>query len=54
MEGASSDHLIVDVTESEQEFSIGDTITFHLQTYASVLTGMASNYIEQVIYHEVL
>ncbi len=48
VEGASSDHLIIDVTESEQTFSVGDQITFHLQTYASVLTGMASSYIEQV------
>lgn len=54
IEGASSDHLIVDVTNSKQQFSVGDMITFNLVTYASVLSGMASNYIEQVVYHEVL
>lgn len=54
IEGASSDHLIVDLTDSMSDFSVGDTITFNLVTYASVLSGMASNYINQVVYHEVL
>lgn len=54
VEGASSDHLIVDVTDSGEHFTVGDMITFHLNTYASVLSGMASNYIDQVVFHEVL
>jgi predicted amino acid racemase len=48
VEGASSDHLIIDVTESEQHFEVGDMVHFQVITYASVLSGMASNYIEQV------
>jgi len=54
IEGASSDHLIVDVTDSVLKLQVGDTIDFQVTTYASVLSGMASNYIEQRIYHEVL
>ncbi len=54
IEGASSDHLIVDITDCREVYEVGDRVSFHLVTYASVLSGMASNYIEQVICNEVL
>lgn len=54
VEGASSDHLIVDVTESNQDFEVGDMIHFQIVTYASVLSGMASNYIQHVSMYEAL
>lgn len=52
VEGASSDHLIVDVTDSNQSYEVGNMISFRLVTYQSVLSGMASTYIDQVSIHE--
>ncbi len=44
---ASSDHLIVDITESEKEYKIGEQISFNM-TYGALLRVMTSHYIEKV------
>ncbi|HNQ70224.1 MULTISPECIES: alanine/ornithine racemase family PLP-dependent enzyme [Mesotoga] len=44
---ASSDHLIVDVTESEKSFSVGDSIGFRM-SYGALLRVMTSPYIRKV------
>jgi predicted amino acid racemase len=45
--GGSSDHLIVDVTESSDNFYIGKEVYFKL-TYATMLSLMTSEYVEKV------
>ncbi|EOP90892.1 hypothetical protein IGM_02154 [Bacillus cereus HuB4-4] len=52
VEGSSSDHCILDVTNSSRNFAIGDWIDFNIITYSGVLSGMASNYIEKVCVNE--
>lgn len=47
--GSSSDHIIADVTESEEDYEIGDVLTFKL-TYGSLLSLMTSSYV--VKHHE--
>ncbi|HWR44487.1 alanine/ornithine racemase family PLP-dependent enzyme [Sporomusa sp.] len=42
--GASSDHLIIDVTDSPEEIHVGDDISFHL-TYAGLLSASQSRYV---------
>lgn len=44
--GASSDHLVLDITESLSKYEVGDIIEFHME-YSSLLRGMASVYIEK-------
>jgi predicted amino acid racemase len=44
--GSSSDHLIVDVTNSADIYEIGDTIKFKL-TYSSILSLMTSKYVSK-------
>ena len=44
--GASSDHLIVDVTRSKQEYKVGDTLTFTLG-YGGMLKAATSPYVEK-------
>ncbi len=44
--GASSDHLLLDVTDSEKDLKVGDNITFELG-YGSMLSAMTSNYISK-------
>lgn len=46
--GASSDHLIVDVTESEREYDVGDIIEFNV-LYPAVLSLMTSEYVDKII-----
>jgi predicted amino acid racemase len=45
--GASSDHLIVDVTDSEKEYKVGDTIEFNLE-YGALMAATTSNYVNKV------
>jgi predicted amino acid racemase len=45
--GASSDHLIIDVTDSKENIGVGDTITFRLN-YQGLLTSCSSKYIKKV------
>ena len=44
----SSDHIILDVTDSEREYKVGDIIEFET-TYAGVLTLNTSKYVERSI-----
>ncbi|EJS46855.1 hypothetical protein ICG_05445 [Bacillus cereus BAG1X1-3] len=52
VEGGSSDHCIIDVTNSLQNFIVGDWVDFKIISYSGVLSGMASNYIEKVCINE--
>ncbi len=42
--GASSDHLLLDITESAENYRVGDKIKFHL-AYGGCLSAMTSSYI---------
>ena len=44
--GSSSDHIILDVTNSEFSYKVGDVLTFNL-TYGSILSLMTSPYVEK-------
>ncbi|MGM0410451.1 MAG: alanine/ornithine racemase family PLP-dependent enzyme [Bacillota bacterium] len=44
--GASSDHLLVDLTEVNKEFSVGDEIEFSLD-YGAMLSVMTSEYVHK-------
>ncbi len=44
--GASSDHLIIDVTNSEKDYKVGDIISSRL-SYGGVLAVMTSKYVEK-------
>jgi predicted amino acid racemase len=46
--GASSDHLIVDVTDSEKEYKVGDEIKFNLK-YPALLQLFTSEYVYKEI-----
>ena len=43
--GASSDHTILDLTDSKKEWRIGDTITFHLK-YAAMLHAFSGRHVK--------
>jgi predicted amino acid racemase len=45
--GASSDHLIIDVTDSGNTVAVGDMITFRLK-YQGLLTSCSSKYIKKI------
>ena len=42
--GGSSDHLIVDVTESEKQYKVGDIIAFR-PGYGALLKAFTSEYV---------
>ncbi|MBQ9932006.1 MAG: alanine/ornithine racemase family PLP-dependent enzyme [Firmicutes bacterium] len=44
--GASSDHLILDVTKADKEYKVGDTLTFTL-AYGALLRAFTSAYIHR-------
>ena len=44
--GASSDHLLLDLTQSEREYQVGDEIEFSV-SYGSVLSTFTSKYIKK-------
>lgn len=44
--GASSDHLILDITKCENDYGVGDNIEFKL-TYGGILKVMTSEYVEK-------
>ncbi|MFS0783662.1 alanine/ornithine racemase family PLP-dependent enzyme [Bacillus sp. 1P06AnD] len=54
IEGASSDHLILDLTEAVETYQTGDWVLFEVATYSGILTAMASPYIHQEAIHEVI
>lgn len=46
--GASSDHMMWDVTESDNTYSVGDILSFKLE-YGALLSLFTSEYIEKVV-----
>lgn len=50
--GASSDHLILDVTDSEKDLTVGDIVDFKID-YGCLLAAMTSPYIEKYYNNEV-
>lgn len=44
----SSDHIILDVTDSKQEYHVGDILAFRMN-YSSTLTALTSKYVEKKI-----
>jgi len=44
--GASSDHIILDVTKSKERYKVGDIIKFHL-SYGGILSVMTSKYVNK-------
>ncbi|MEL7647198.1 MAG: ornithine racemase Orr [Sedimentibacter sp.] len=44
--GASSDHLILDVTKAENAYKVGDVVSFRL-AYSSLLRATTSSYVEK-------
>lgn len=44
--GASSDHLIVDITDSNKEYKIGDTMEFYMY-YTATLRAFTSKYVDK-------
>ena len=45
--GASSDHLILDITECKDDYDVGDKISFVLD-YVAILRGMISPHVDKV------
>ena len=45
--GGSSDHLILDVTNSKIDYSVGDKIRFKLD-YGGILSSTTSEYVKRV------
>ncbi|SHH13668.1 ornithine racemase Orr [Tepidibacter thalassicus] len=45
--GASSDHLILDVTDSDKEYKVGDKIEFNLE-YGGLMAASTSEYVAKV------
>ncbi len=45
--GASSDHMIVDITGSDTAYRVGDRMAFQVSSYACLIAGMASPYIKK-------
>lgn len=49
--GASSDHLIIDITDSKKEYEVGDIIEFNLE-YTALLRAFTSEYVyKEIIKH---
>ena len=46
--GGSSDHLIIDGSDSKIEYRIGDIIKFNME-YVSILRATTSSYVKKVI-----
>jgi ornithine racemase len=44
--GASSDHLILDITESRRAYQVGSLVSFRL-TYGGILSSMTSKYVSK-------
>lgn len=46
--GSSSDHTIIDVTNSNIEYQVGDIVDFHMD-YGCILRACTSEYVEKVV-----
>lgn len=51
--GASSDHLVLDLTEADPPFKVGEDVSFRLN-YGALLTVMTSEYVEKVPMRDVM
>ena len=47
--GASSDHMILDISKSENDYKVGDEVEF-LLTYGGLMSTSTSEYVEKKIY----
>jgi predicted amino acid racemase/arginase family enzyme len=45
--GASSDHLLLDVTDAETPLALGDTVSFEMN-YSALVTAMTSPYVQRI------
>lgn len=50
--GASSDHTIVDVTDSKEDYKVGDVLSFKMD-YGCLLKAFTSNYVTKIIIDEI-
>lgn len=50
--GASSDHLVMDVTDANPPFQVGDRVAFRMN-YGAMLAVMTSEYVEKAPVHDV-
>lgn len=50
--GASSDHLVLDVTDADPPLAVGDRVSFRMG-YGALLTTMTSEYVEKAPIHDV-
>jgi predicted amino acid racemase/arginase family enzyme len=50
--GASSDHLLLDVTDADPPVAVGDRVSFRMG-YGAMLLAMTSEYVEKVPMHDV-
>lgn len=50
--GASSDHLLLDVTDAQTPVAVGDRVAFRMG-YGAMLLAMTSEYVEKVPMHDV-
>lgn len=50
--GASSDHLVLDVTDADPPLRVGDRVAFRMN-YGALLTVMTSEYVEKTPLHDV-
>ncbi|NGO52205.1 alanine racemase [Allomesorhizobium camelthorni] len=50
--GASSDHLVLDVTEADPPLAVGDRVSFRMG-YGALLTTMTSEYVEKAPMHDI-
>jgi arginase family enzyme len=50
--GASSDHLVLDITDAEPPLVVGDRVSFHMN-YGALLTAMTSEYVEKAPMHDI-
>jgi predicted amino acid racemase len=46
--GASSDHMILDVSKAEKEYKIGDPIEFDVN-YGAMLAAATSEYVNKIV-----
>lgn len=49
--GASSDHLIIDITKSQKTYKLGDELNFKM-SYSCLLQSMTSGYVKKIIHQE--
>jgi predicted amino acid racemase/arginase family enzyme len=50
--GASSDHLVLDITDAEPPLVVGDRVSFHMN-YGALLAAMTSEYVEKAPMHDI-